>query len=217
MLQTSVVPPGFGADLSNLYGRGGKRTLDTVLILMALPFILPIMLLVLFAVMLDGHSPFYTQKRLGSGWREFRLFKFRTMKPDADALLAAHLASDPAAREEWDRDQKLRRDPRITKVGRILRKTSLDELPQLLNVLTGDMSLVGPRPMLPEQRTMYPGVYYAAHRPGLTGLWQVSERNFTTFAARATYDEQYSREFGLLQDLSTIMRTFKVVVRCTGC
>lgn len=200
-----------------LYKSGGKRCLDTALIVMALPFLIPIMLLVALAVMMDGNSPFFTQNRLGRNWQSFRLYKFRTMKPGADALLEAHLAANPAARAEWDRDQKLRDDPRITKIGRFLRKSSLDELPQLINVLLGHMSLVGPRPMMPEQRVLYPGVYYAAHRPGLTGLWQVSVRNGSTFTARALYDERYSREVSLWLDLTTIFQTFRVVARCTGC
>lgn len=206
-----------GLGLPSIYNNGGKRALDVLLIVMALPFLIPVMLLVALAVMLDGHAPFYTQQRLGRDWQPFRLFKFRTMKPDADALLQAHLASDPAARAEWESDQKLRNDPRVTRIGAFLRKSSLDELPQLLNVLLGHMSLVGPRPMMPEQRVLYPGNYYAAHRPGLTGLWQVSVRNGSTFAGRAIFDERYSREISLRLDVTTIMRTFKVVARCTGC
>ncbi|TJZ91995.1 sugar transferase [Paracoccus gahaiensis] len=201
----------------SLYTSGGKRFLDTLLVLIAVPIILPIMIVVAAVVMLDGGSPIYSQMRLGRGWKKFRLFKFRTMRPDGDAILAAHLAADPGARAEWDMNQKLRNDPRITRVGRFLRKTSLDELPQLINVLLGSMSLVGPRPMMLEQRVLYPGTYYAAHRPGLTGLWQISARSGSTFAARALYDERYYRELSLRLDLSTIFRTFAVVARCTGC
>ncbi|CAM3211371.1 sugar transferase [Paracoccus nototheniae] len=201
----------------SLYTSGGKRSLDTFLILLALPFLLPILLVVAMVVMLDGGSPLYSQMRLGRGWQRFRLYKFRTMRPNADALLAAHLAADPHARAEWDMNQKLRHDPRITRVGKFLRKTSLDELPQLFNVLLGNMSLVGPRPMMVEQRVLYPGTYYAAHRPGLTGLWQISARNGSTFAARAVYDERYYRELSLRLDLTTILATFRVVARCTGC
>lgn len=212
-----VIDHGAIIDALGIYEKGGKRSLDIVLIVLALPFLLPIMLLVALAIMMDGNSPFYTQNRLGRGWQSFRLYKFRTMKPDADLLLQAYLDSDPAARQEWDRDQKLRHDPRVTRVGAFLRKTSLDELPQLFNVILGHMSLVGPRPMMPEQRVLYPGVYYAAHRPGLTGLWQVSVRNGSTFASRAIYDERYSREVSLSLDVATIVQTFRVVARCTGC
>ncbi len=188
--------PVAGIELPKVYDNGGKRLLDLTLILLALPFLIPVMIVVALAVMLDGGSPFYTQKRLGRGWQSFRLYKFRTMKPQADLLLEAHLAANPAARAEWDADQKLRNDPRVT---------------------LGHMSLVGPRPMMPEQRVLYPGVYYAAHRPGLTGLWQVSVRNGSTFATRAVFDERYSREISLALDVSTIARTFQVVARCTGC
>ncbi|MDM7458616.1 MAG: sugar transferase [Paracoccus sp. (in: a-proteobacteria)] len=207
----------FGANVSRIYTNGGKRLFDTILIILALPFLIPVMLVVALVVMLDGHSPIYTQDRLGRGWKRFRLLKFRTMKPDADKLLDTYLASDPQARIEWDRDQKLRNDPRVTPVGKFLRKSSLDELPQLINVLMGEMSLVGPRPMLPEQRVLYPGSYYAIHRPGLTGLWQISVRNGSAFAERAIYDERYSREVGFILDVKTIFQTFKVVARGTGC
>ncbi|MGR3199659.1 MAG: sugar transferase [Paracoccus sp. (in: a-proteobacteria)] len=201
----------------NLYMGGGKRLLDTAMIIAALPFILPIMLIVAVLVAFDGGSPIYSQTRLGRGWKSFRLYKFRTMKTNSAELLAAHLAANPEAKAEWDLNQKLRNDPRITWAGRFLRKTSLDELPQLINVLLGQMSLVGPRPIMVEQRPLYPGHYYAAHRPGLTGLWQVSARNGTTFAARAIYDERYYRDLSLGLDISTIIRTFVVVARCTGC
>ena len=217
-LHTPSTAHSIGAiELPKIYSNGGKRALDTALILIALPFLVPVMLIVALAIMLDGGSPFYTQQRLGRDWKPFRLFKFRTMKTNADILLAEHLANDPEARAEWESDQKLRNDPRITRVGSFLRRSSLDELPQLINVLLGHMSLVGPRPMMPQQRALYPGVYYAAHRPGLTGLWQVSVRNGTTFAGRAVFDERYSREISLGLDLATILRTFQVVARCTGC
>lgn len=208
---------GLMPDTRGLYTKGGKRGLDTLLVLMALPFLLPLLVLVALAIMLDGGSPLYLQHRLGRDWRPFRMVKFRTMHPGAEALLAAHLDRDPAARAEWDRDQKLRDDPRITRIGGFLRKTSLDELPQLLNVLLGQMSLVGPRPMMPQQRALYPGTRYALLRPGLTGPWQVSARNGTTFAARSVYDQRYCEEISLTTDLSLIVRTFRIVMRATGC
>lgn len=205
------------ADLPRqVYAGFGKRVLDSALILMALPFLVPLMVLIAILVATDGKNPIYTQKRLGRGWKQFRLIKFRTMQPEADKLLATYLDQNPEARAEWDLNQKLRHDPRITKVGRFLRRTSLDELPQLLNVLIGQMSLVGPRPMMVEQRDSYPGSDYAAMKPGLTGLWQVSERNGTTFAARAKYDREYLDTMGLRTDVLTIARTFRVVARCTG-
>ena len=117
---------------------------------------------------------------------------------------------------EWTSKQKLSNDPRITKFGRILRRTSADELPQLINVLTGDMSLVGPRPMMPSQQALYPGHAYYRLRPGLTGSWQVSERNASTFADRAKYDDSYEQDLSFGTDLGIIARTVGVVLRCTG-
>jgi lipopolysaccharide/colanic/teichoic acid biosynthesis glycosyltransferase len=145
------------------------------------------------------------------------MLKIRTMVPDAETRLAAHLESDPEARQEWDSLQKLRRDPRVTRFGQFLRKSSLDELPQLWNVLKGDMSLVGPRPMMQNQRTLYPGQAYFAMRPGITGLWQISDRNRTTFADRALYDTLYRQQLGFWTDLRIIFATLRVVLRGTGC
>ena len=193
-----------------------KRALDILLVLAAAPLVVPVVLLLAALATLDGGPAFYSQDRLGLGGRRFRMWKLRSMVTDADAALAAHLAADPAARIEWDRDQKLRHDPRITWLGRFIRRTSLDELPQLWNVLTGDMSLVGPRPMLPEQRALYPGHAYFRLRPGLTGSWQVSDRNASTFAARADFDRAYDAALTLTADLTILVATIGVVLRATG-
>ncbi|PZQ94886.1 MAG: sugar transferase [Cereibacter sphaeroides] len=198
------------------YRIGFKRTLD-VLAVVATAFVtLPLIALMAVVVSLDGHSPFYSQKRLGQGGRIFTLWKLRSMVPNADERLEAHLAQNPAAREEWDHTQKLRDDPRITRMGRILRKCSADELPQLWNVLKGDMSLVGPRPMMPEQASLYPGTAYYALRPGITGSWQVSARNDCSFAERARFDNDYDRHVSLGLDLSILLATVRVVIRATG-
>ena len=146
----------------------------------------------------------------------FGIWKIRTMVSDADAQLEAHLAADPDAAREWHSTQKLKRDPRVTRVGRFLRKTSMDELPQFWNVLTGEMSLIGPRPMMVEQAELYPGRAYYALRPGITGPWQVSDRNDTTFAARAQYDQAYYDGLSLGVDASIFLRTFAVILLCTG-
>ncbi len=138
------------------------------------------------------------------------------MVPDAEMRLQACLAEDPKARAEWDATQKLKDDPRVTRMGRFLRKSSLDELPQLWNVLRGDMSLVGPRPMMLSQRAMYPGTAYYALRPGITGFWQVSERNDCEFAQRARFDADYQSRVSFLVDLTILMRTVRVVLRATG-
>jgi lipopolysaccharide/colanic/teichoic acid biosynthesis glycosyltransferase len=138
------------------------------------------------------------------------------MVVDADSRLLDLLERDPEAREEWAETQKLKHDPRITPLGRFIRKTSLDELPQLWNVLIGDMSLVGPRPFMPDQQVLYPGVAYYSMRPGLTGYWQVRERNGTSFAGRAMHDDDYCREMSLLTDLRLLVATVSVVVGQTG-
>lgn len=210
------VPDYVPAIPQGIYRRHVKRWLDVLLILLASPIVLPFVLVMALLVRRDGGPAFYVQDRIGLDGRVFRLWKLRTMVQNADALLASHLAADPALRAEWDANQKLRHDPRITPMGRILRKTSLDELPQLWNVLRGDMSLVGPRPMLPEQRALYPGRAYFRMRPGLTGPWQVSERNATTFAGRAEFDQSYAERMSLTTDLAILFLTVWVVVRGTG-
>jgi lipopolysaccharide/colanic/teichoic acid biosynthesis glycosyltransferase len=193
-----------------------KRILDILFVLLALPIVLPVIVVLVAMISMDGSSPFYSQQRLGKGGREFRFWKLRTMVPDADLQLANHLEADGNARREWDAYQKLASDPRITPFGHFLRRSSLDELPQLWNVLKGDMSLVGPRPMMPEQRRLYPGLAYFTLRPGVTGPWQISDRNATTFARRAEYDADYERSLSLATDLKVLLATVGVVLRATG-
>lgn len=199
-----------------IYRHGGKRILDVTLVLLGSVFVVPIVLILAFLVSRDGGSAFYTQERVGKNGRVFRMLKLRSMVVDADARMKALLATDPEARAEWERDQKLKNDPRITRFGRLLRKSSLDELPQLWNVLRGDMSLVGPRPMMVDQRDLYPGTAYYELRPGITGAWQTSERNNSTFAGRALFDAQYERELSLKTDVKILAKTFGVVLRATG-
>ena len=138
------------------------------------------------------------------------------MVSDADARLDAYLVRSPLARHEWESTQKLKSDPRITPFGHFLRKCSLDELPQLWNVLKGDMSIVGPRPMMVCQKEIYPGTDYYDLRPGITGPWQVSARNDSTFAARAGFDTSYNREVSFMTDVRLILATVRVVLRGTG-
>lgn len=199
-----------------MYRRAFKRGLDVAFVVLALPIIVPTIVALAAMIAAKGHSPFYRQDRVGRGGHVFTLWKLRTMVPDADARLQKHLAEDEAARREWDAFQKLKSDPRITPIGHLLRKTSLDELPQLWNVLKGDMSLVGPRPMMPEQRTLYPGSAYYLLRPGVTGLWQVSDRNTSTFARRAEFDADYERTLSFTTDVKVLVATVGVVLRCTG-
>lgn len=202
---------------SRAYENRFKRLLDIFLTVLALPAVMPVVLLCAALVSMNGGSPFYGQLRIGRDGKLFRMWKLRTMVPNAEAKLREYLKNNPTARREWDVKQKLSNDPRITAVGRILRRTSLDELPQLWNVLRGDMSLVGPRPMLVEQQDLYPGRAYYLMRPGLTGIWQVSERNGSSFSARATFDDIYYRELSLRTDLTIISKTVGAVLRSTGC
>lgn len=208
--QTATPRPG-------LYRNGLKRLMDIVLVLLAAPVVLPVVLILAFCVAIDGGQPFYRQERVGRGGRIYRMWKLRSMVRDADSRLAAHLDADPAARLEWDVTQKLTRDPRITAFGAFMRRSSMDELPQLWNVLTGDMSLVGPRPMMPDQQPLYPGRAYYALRPGITGTWQVSVRNASSFADRARFDDAYDRNLSLATDLRLLAATVRVVLRGTGC
>jgi lipopolysaccharide/colanic/teichoic acid biosynthesis glycosyltransferase len=205
-----------GSSQGGLYRSFVKRGLDVAVILLAAPVVLFVVAVLALLVKRDGGPVLYCQDRLGRNGKAFRLWKLRSMVVDADARLAEHLAEDPAALAEWTETQKLKNDPRITAVGRVIRKTSLDELPQLWNVLVGDMSLVGPRPMLPEQAPLYPGRAYYELRPGLTGFWQISDRNRSSFAGRATFDTRYNRRLSLGTDLRVLFMTAVVVLRGTG-
>lgn len=199
------------------YARIGKRALDLAICLALLPVAAPLVLVAALVVARDGGNPFYIQPRVGRNGRVFRMVKLRSMVPDAEAKLHRLLDSDPALAAEWAVNQKLKDDPRITWIGRFLRRTSLDELPQLWNVVLGHMSLVGPRPMMPEQAELYPGSAYSALRPGMTGPWQVSERHDSAFATRAEYDADYLDSVSLATDLRLLSRTVAVVLRGTGC
>lgn len=198
------------------YLKFGKPALDAALVLLTLPISLPLIAIFALLVACDGGNPFYVQKRVGRGGKLFRMIKLRTMVPNADLQLHRYLNANPEARAEWDATQKLKDDPRITLVGRALRKSSLDELPQLFNVLGGSMSLVGPRPMMVEQQELYHGRHYYDLRPGMTGFWQISNRNECDFADRVAYDDAYKGSASLGTDLFVIARTFAVVLRGTG-
>ncbi|MGB3246347.1 MAG: sugar transferase [Sulfitobacter sp.] len=202
---------------ANRYRTIGKRILDVAIVVASAPFTLPIIGLCALALWIEGGAPFYSQTRLGQHGKSFSIAKLRTMVHDADAVLEDYLASDPAMRKEWDTLQKLKHDPRVTRLGALLRSTSLDELPQLFNVLKGDMSLVGPRPMMPSQETMYGDMRaYSALRPGITGLWQVSARNGKSFAYRKVVDADYERSLSFANDLQILLKTIGVVIRQTG-
>lgn len=195
----------------------GKRVLDVVFALLMMPVVLPVIAIFAMLIALDGGSPFYAQNRVGKDGRTFRMWKLRTMVADAEARLDSYLATSSEARTEWEVKQKLQNDPRITRLGRVLRRTSMDELPQFLNVLGGDMSIVGPRPMMECQKGLYPGRSYFDLRPGVTGPWQVSDRNNATFADRACFDDAYRAQVSFASDLRLIVKTVLVVFRGTGC
>ena len=199
-----------------LYRAGVKRLLDIAAILAAAPVVLPIVAVLAIGVAREGGRPFYCQVRVGRGGKPFRMWKLRSMVNDADERMEAYLAENPDARAEWDSTQKLKSDPRVTRFGQFLRRSSLDELPQLWNVLAGDMSLVGPRPMMLNQQSIYPGEAYYRLRPGITGYWQTAGRNKTTFEARAEFDAAYEAELSLMTDLRILARTVGVVLKGTG-
>lgn len=199
-----------------LYRNILKRAFDVVVVILAAPIVLPLIAILALMVARDGHSPFYRSTRVGKNGIEFPMLKLRTMVPNADRLLSQHLSNNPDAKAEWDSTQKLKDDPRTTETGRLLRKLSLDELPQLWNVFAGDMSLVGPRPMMSSQRILYPGLSYYALRPGITGPWQVSDRNECEFAKRADFDKNYDDQMSFMFDLQYLVRTVGVVIKGTG-
>ena len=213
--ETSVLPAGH-RNTGTFYRTHGKRITDLALLLPVAPILLIVVSILVILIAVQGHRPFYSQMRVGRDGRLFRLWKLRTMVEDADIVLQQHLTENPRAAIEWNHTQKLVDDPRVTPVGRFLRKSSLDELPQFFNVLRGEMSIVGPRPMLPEQRPMYSSPDYYRMAPGVTGPWQVSARNTTSFAARAEFDASYNQTLSLREDLRLIARTFGVVAAGTG-
>ncbi|SDD24003.1 sugar transferase [Ruegeria marina] len=208
---------GRGSRRGALYADLGKRALDVTLVLLSLPVAGVVVVFCALMLWREGGNPFYWQARLGRGGKQYHIVKLRTMVMDADARLAHLLDKNPALKAEWDATQKLKNDPRITPVGGFLRRTSLDELPQLWNVLKGEMSLVGPRPMMPEQLPLYgKAEAYFSLRPGITGLWQVSDRNNSRFDHRSKLDADYARNLSLMGDLALLIRTTTVVVRRTG-
>ncbi|WP_294442423.1 sugar transferase [uncultured Sphingomonas sp.] len=193
--------------------------MDVVAALIALVFFLPLMLIIALLIYASDPGPvLFAHRRVGKGGRHFRCLKFRSMAVDAEARLAELLANDPAARAEWSRDHKLKRDPRITTVGSFLRKSSLDELPQLFNVLRGEMGLVGPRPIVDAEVDRYGRYFshYCSVRPGITGLWQISGRNDVSYRRRVAFDVAYSRSRSALMDAKILALTIPSVVFARG-
>lgn len=201
-------------------GGATKRVFDAVGALSALVILAPLFLVIAVLIRLSDNGPvFFRHQRIGRNGMPFDCLKFRTMLVDADNVLRSHLVADPLASAEWERTRKLRSDPRITPLGLILRKTSIDELPQLFNVLKGEMSFVGPRPIVGEEIPKYgPCIadYFRA-RPGITGIWQVSGRNDLRYEDRVELDRQYVASWSVWTDLRIIARTVVIVVTARGC
>jgi Undecaprenyl-phosphate galactose phosphotransferase WbaP len=195
-----------------------KRMMDIVLAALIGIVSSPVLMVAALLIRWDSAgSVFYSQNRIGRKGEPIRIYKFRTMVHNADLVLDEYMIQNPSARAEWDQTQKLKEDPRVTRPGKWLRKLSIDELPQLINVLKGEMSLVGPRPMMAEQECLHHGIasYYGVP-PGLTGLWQVSGRNQTTFNERARYDVYYVRNWSIWLDIYILLRTVWVVLSRDG-
>lgn len=195
-----------------------KRSLDVVLASTMLVALAPVLISLAIAVRTDGGPALFRHRRIGADGRPFYCLKFRSMCVDAEARLKEHLANNPEAQAEWDRDFKLKSDPRITRLGNLLRRTSLDELPQLINVLKGDMSLVGPRPIVPAEIPRYGDSFtaYLRCRPGITGLWQVSGRNDVDYGTRVELDTRYASNWNIVTDAMILLRTIAVVFRRSG-
>jgi Undecaprenyl-phosphate galactose phosphotransferase WbaP len=196
-----------------------KRFIDVAATSTACLVLLPLFVVLCVASRLSSPGPiFFGHQRIGRNNSSFKAWKFRSMYQNGDEILKRRLAESPEAQREWEQTRKLKRDPRVTPVGRFIRKTSLDELPQLWNVLVGDMSLVGPRPIVTDEIRRYGADYqaYAAVRPGITGLWQISGRNNTSYEERVQFDEYYVRNWSVILDLYIILRTFKTVLASEG-
>lgn len=226
-----IVPPDDRAEVSrsvthtrphwpaSAVGGPAKRAFDLLAALAVLVLLSPALALIALLIRAhDGGPALYRQERIGLGGRTFKCLKFRSMVMDGDAHLAAHLAASPAAAREWALNRKLRSDPRITPIGSFLRKTSLDELPQLFNIVRGEMSLVGPRPVVAAELARYglARVHYMRSRPGLTGLWQVSGRSHTSYRQRVEFDRTYVNRWNFFWDISIIVRTIPALLFRSG-
>jgi undecaprenyl-phosphate galactose phosphotransferase, wbaP len=195
-----------------------KRTFDIICSSILLFILLPFLLLIYILIRLSGERPIYSHLRVGQNGHEFKCLKFRTMVKDSENILKNFLDAHPESKIEWEKNFKLRKDPRITKLGNWLRKTSLDELPQLFNVLKGEMSLVGPRPITKEELSYYQNNidYYFMTKPGMTGLWQVSGRNKVSYDSRVYFDSWYAKNWSLWNDIVILFKTIKVVLKKDG-
>ncbi|MEO0696230.1 MAG: sugar transferase [Pseudomonadota bacterium] len=196
-----------------------KRVFDIIGTAAILTALSPLLLVLTALLKANGHRALFRHRRIGHNGRAFKCIKFQTMVSNADQVLKEHLEQNPTARAEWNRDHKLKNDPRVTGIGRFLRATSLDELPQLFNVICGDMSLVGPRPVTTQELARY-GMNVTrvlSVRPGMTGLWQVSGRNNLTYGERVALDCHYIQTASFREDLAILIKTVEVLFRRDGC
>lgn len=221
--QSSIGETGQDGRFSEIKGIavGGivKRAFDIAFAVLAIIALLPVLLFLCLLVKLEDGGPiFYRHRRIGRNDTPFHCLKFRTMVENGDQVLSEYLSRNAEARGEWNASRKLREDPRITATGRILRQTSLDELPQLLNIIRGEMSIVGPRPIVPDEIQFYGGdfVYYQSVRPGLTGAWQVSGRSDTSYDERVQLDRLYVEEWSFAKDILIIVKTIPAVAFARG-
>ena len=207
-----------GNNLRRWPARLTKRIFDFLMAGILLVLLSPVLILIAMALKFEGGSVLFAHQRLGKNGRKFNCYKFRSMVLDAEQRLEALLQENPALKSQWDKEHKLKADPRISKLGHFLRRTSLDELPQLFNVLKSEMSLVGPRPIVQEELQKY-GLeksYYLMVRPGMTGLWQVSGRNDVDYETRVYLDVWYVKNWSLWYDLAILFKTIKVVLWRNG-
>lgn len=206
-------------NLMNQFEQTVKRVMDITIVLIGGLLILPFLLLISLLIIIDSRGPvLYSHTRVGKKGVNFEMWKFRSMVSNADEVLERYLKENPDLSREWDSTWKLKDDPRITRMGRLLRRYSLDELPQLWNVLRGDMSLVGPRPIVNEEAARYAESFqfYKKVKPGVTGLWQVSGRNNTTYRERVRLDEYYVRNWSIWLDFYILFQTIRVVLQGEG-
>lgn len=206
-------------NLQKITSLATKRLVDLLLLLVSSPVTIPLTVIIALIVKLTSKGPvFYGHKRVGQNHREFKCWKFRSMVIDADKQLEKILAEDPKRREEWERDRKFEDDPRVTKIGKFLRKTSIDEIPQFFNVLTGEMSFIGPRPVTEPELEKYGkrADYILTAKPGLSGMWQISGRSETSYEERITLDAYYIQNWSVWLDIWIIMKTVFVVLKGKG-
>ena len=206
----------------NLLNKGqmvSKRAMDLFLVILSLPLLIPLFGFIALLIKMDSKGPvFYHQKRIGFGGKEFKMWKFRSMHQNAETLLSKYLEENEDLRAEWEAQHKLKNDPRITRIGKFLRKYSLDEIPQLINVFIGEMGLVGPRPIVNKEILFYNKRFelYTHVIPGMTGMWQISGRSDTSYDKRVGLDEYYVRNWSIWLDLYIFLHTFAVVIQSKG-